>query len=394
MQEVELKRVWQIARAYLVSIGVWCGLSLFTGWQYRISNQELNIQSSLLDMLLLAESRGFAFALLTPPIFYFVRRYTAGTRHSFWLLSLYALGVGPFMVAYACIRWAVLPPWDAALQQYVSRTAHGPFELIHSGFADQITMYITIVVAAHAYEYLKRVRKQELERCEYQQALAASELQALKMQLHPHFLFNTLHGISTLIDNNQDSAKTMIIKLSSLLRTALQHSGSDLIPLQEELKFIGEYLDLEKMRFATRLTVAWYIAPDTDQVLVPQLILQPLVENAIRHGIAGSREAGFVEISSHRNDDLLELRVRNSARNHKPKESGVGLRNTEARLMHLYSGEATFSFTIAEDQTATATLLFPALGPSKQRFERPHTPERGETGSCVEVVKSRIVVPS
>jgi len=170
------------------------------------------------DMLRLAEARGFAFALLTPPMFYIVRRYIRRAKNLGQYLLACAAGVAPFMILYACIRWVILPPWSAALQRYVPRAGHSPMELIREGFADQITIYIAILVAAHAYEYFERARKQEMERYEYQQALAASELQALKMQLHPHFLFNTLHGISTLVDSDRDSAKAMIVKLSSLLR--------------------------------------------------------------------------------------------------------------------------------------------------------------------------------
>src|ERR1035438_10818355 len=102
-------------------------------------------------------------------------------------------------------------------------------------------IYIAIVVAAHGYEYLKCLRKEERERYEYQQALAASELQALKMQLHPHFLFNTLHGIATLVDSDPNTAKAMIVKLSSLLRKALDRDGSDLVPFGDELSFATEY---------------------------------------------------------------------------------------------------------------------------------------------------------
>lgn len=358
---MDLKRLQHVARAYVISIAVWSGLALLTGWQYRIFDQQLGIHSSLFDMLLLAESRGFAFALLTPPVFYFVRRYIAGMRHPFRYLGAYALGAGPFLVLYSCIRWVVLPPWDPALQQYVPRSAHSPFGLIHSGFADQVTIYIAIVVAAHAYQYFGRARKQEREKYQYQQALAASELQALKMQLHPHFLFNTLHGISTLVDTDGQRAKTMIVKLSSLLRTALEHSSSDLTPLQEELKFVAEYLDLEKMRLGNRFTVDWLIDPETQQLLVPQFILQPLMENAIQHGAASSREGGWIEISSRRCNGVFEVRIGNSIGAKKPAGTGVGLRNTEARLRHLYSGEATFSFTMCDDKTAVATLILPAL---------------------------------
>jgi LytS/YehU family sensor histidine kinase len=266
------------------------------------------------------------------------------------------------MLVYATVRWTILPPWSSPLQRFVTRSESSPLDLIRDGFADIITIYIATVVAAHAYGYFERVRSQELERSQYEQALAASELHSLKMQLHPHFLFNTLHGISTLIDSDGEGAKAMIVKLSGLLRIALEHSGSDLISLQEELKFIREYLDLEEMRFGTRLTVTQSIDPATLHMLVPQLILQPLIENAIQHGIAGSRENGWLEIVSRQTASGLELIVQNSVGDVKAKGSGVGLKNTVARLRHLYLNEARFSFEITKDHTATSKLSLPALG--------------------------------
>ncbi len=330
-------------------------------------------------MLLLAGSRGFAFAMLTPPIFYFARRSTSEVRNRARYVLLYSVGVIPFMLLYACIRWAVLPPWDGALQQYVPRSQHGPLELIHTGFADQITIYIAIVVAAHAYQYFEKVRKQDLERYEFQRALAASELQALKMQLHPHFLFNTLHGISTLIDTDQVTAKAMVVKLSTLLRRTLEHNGSDLIPLSEELKFIREYLDIENMRLGARLLVSWSIDPSTQQTLVPQLILQPLVENAIRHGIACSRDGGWLEVTSRKRGPSLELCIRNSVGNKRTAGIGVGLKNTEARLRNLYSDEASFSFVENEDCTATATVMLPALAFGMERLAAPSATDENAT---------------
>jgi two-component system LytT family sensor kinase len=358
---MKLKNLPQIGRGYLISIALWCGLSLLTGWQYRIFDQRMNIHSSLLEMLMLAEARGFTFALLTPPIFYFVRRYDAGMGHRVRYLGAFSFGVLPFMLLYACIHWIVIPPWDPALQRYVSRAQHSPLALIQSGFADQITMYIAIVVAAHAYEYFERVRRQELERVEYQRALAASELQMLKMQIHPHFLFNTLHGISTLIDNDGPNAKKMVVKLSRLLRAALEQNNSDLVTLQEEMKFIGEYLDIEKMRLGERLNVMISIDAGTEKYLIPQMLLQPLVENAIRYGAAASRDGGWIEILSRRGNGSFELRISNSV-GKRASGTGVGLRNTEARLRHLYSGDAIFSFCLSGEQTATAKLVLPALG--------------------------------
>ncbi len=351
----------QIAKAYLWSIGIWSALSSLTGWQYFIFDKSMKIQSTPGQMLILAEARGLAFALLAPPVFYFVGRNNFGSRNRLRYLLYCSLGAIPYMFTYACLRWLIFPLWDGPTHGFLPRTQTSPWLLVHDGFADIITIYVATVLAAHVYGYFRRARLQDLERAEYQQALAASELHALKMQLHPHFLFNTLHGISTLIDSDGATAKAMIVKLSSLLRTALESSGSDLIPLREELKFIREYLDLEKMRFGARLRVDWSIDPITGSMLVPQLILQPLVENAIRHGIASSRENGWIEVVARRQKNAVELQIRNSVGPGKPKGMGLGLHNTEARLQHLYSGEGTFSFALSEGGTATATLVLPHL---------------------------------
>lgn len=355
-------RVQPVLRAYAISIGLWAALSLLIGWNYYIFDQQVHIESSLQGMIYLAESRGLAYAVLMPVIFYVVRRHPLGLGRSYLLLVFYALGLVPFMLSYAVIRWAIIPTWDPGVQQYLGHNRSGPLAWLYSGFADQITIYIAIVVGAHAYEYFERVRTQQIERYEYQQALAVSELQALKMQLHPHFLFNTLHGISTLIDTDQKNAKAMVVKLSGLLRTALRYSGADLISLREELNFIREYLDLEAMRLGPRLKVEWFIDPATESMLVPQMILQPLVENAIQHGVAGQRGEGWIELFARKADNLLELKIRNSTAGARPEGTAVGLRNTQARLKHLYADEAALSFVIGDDHVAVMMLKFPALG--------------------------------
>jgi two-component system, LytTR family, sensor kinase len=359
---MDSSKLRHVAKAYLLSIGIWSALSLLTGWNYLIFDKAANLASNLSDMMLLAEGRGLAYALLTPPVFFLVKRYSpvAGLRVRY--LFVCVLGAAPYLVLCASVRWVICPPWNPNLGMFISRASSSPLDYIQTGFADIFSMYLATLLAAHSYNYLERVRNQDLEKSEYQQALATSELQALKMQIHPHFLFNTLHGISTLIDSDGKSAKAMILKLSNLLRTSLEHSGSDLVPLQEELKFIREYLDIEQMRFGSRLSVTWSIDPGTLNSLVPQLILQPLVENAIRHGIASSRENGWIEIASELTNQRLQLRIRNSAGGDRPKGTGVGLRNTQARLTHLYSDEAAFSFSADQGQTANAILVLPAFG--------------------------------
>jgi hypothetical protein len=354
-----------IARAYLMSISFWFGLSVLMGWQYRLLNQQSR-WPSFVDILTMAGARGFALALWTPPVIYLVRKYLSlsGIRVRYFLL--WAVGAAPFVLLNTGILYILIAPYDDVQQRYIARSFLGWVEAIRSGFADNIFIYFAIVVAAHAYEYFRRARTEALEASEFQRALAVSELQALKMQLHPHFLFNTLHGISTLVDSDPVLARAMIVKLSSLLRTALQKSDTDLIPLRDELTFVEEYLDLEKMRLGARLKISLRIHPDTLALLVPQLVLQPLVENAIRYGIASSREQGWIEIASTRKNEIFELRVLNSVGNKCQAGNGVGLRNTQARLQYLYSTEASFSFAIDDDGNAVATLVLPALGEHRE----------------------------
>ncbi len=158
----------------------------------------------------------------------------------------------------------------------------------------------------------------------------------------------------------------MIVKLSDLLRKTLEQSDADMITLQEELQFVSEYLDLEKMRFGARLNVKFSIDQNTQKLLIPHLILQPLVENAIRYGVAQSREKNWIEIASQQTHGKLKLRISNSFCGKVPSGTGLGLRNTVARLKYLYSEEATFSFVANEDRAAIVTLVVPVLGSHPQ----------------------------
>ena len=161
----------------------------------------------------------------------------------------------------------------------------------------------------------------------------------------------------------------MVLKVSNLLRTALQCASSHVISLDEELKFVDDYLGLEKMRLADRLEVRWQIDPAARQLLVPQLIMQPLVENAIFHGVACCRGGGWIEISSRRAEGMLEITIRNSVGRKRQAGMGLGLQNVRARLKHLYEDEATLSFNQGSDGVAIATLVLPAIGQQKDAMK-------------------------
>jgi sensor histidine kinase YesM len=153
----------------------------------------------------------------------------------------------------------------------------------------------------------------------------------------------------------------MIVKLSGLLRTALERNSVDLVSLQDELSFVKEYLDLEKMRLGSRLKIEWRVPPATYGMLAPQMILQPWVENAIRYGVSSAREGGWVAVAAGQKDGILEIQMRNSVGSETSSGTGVGLRNTEARLKYLYSGDASVRLTVSEDRIATVSVTLPAL---------------------------------
>lgn len=364
------RRLSGIATAYLWSSLVWLAFAPVLAGQDKLRILERGLHTSYWD-LLLAESGWFLVAaLLTPPIFWIVQRYPVSKEGGLRRVVAYVLGAASYVIVSVCLPWLLLPDWDPVTQQFKARSLHGLFLNAHL-FAFHIWDYFVTVVGAHAYGYFTRVRDQELERAELQQALAASELQALKSQFHPHFLFNTLQGISALTDTDNRRAKAMVLKLSHLLRTALRHDSVDLVTFDEELKFVEDYLGLEKIRLEDRLELRWNIQPATREMLVPQLIMQPLVENAIVHGVACRREGGWIEISSRREGNILEVRIRNCVGAKQQEGIGLGLRNTRARLKHLYSDEASCSFDADVGGAAAATLVLPAICSRSQAEKTP-----------------------
>jgi len=218
-------------------------------------------------------------------------------------------------------------------------------------FHQYLLYYALLLGIAHAVLYHGRYRERERAAERLAAGLAEARLQALKMQLQPHFLFNTLNAISALIPAEAKPARRMVARLGDLLRIALEHEATQEVTLREELAFLQPYLEIEQARLGHRLTVVMEIAPETLDARVPHLLLQPLVENAIRHGIAPRIEPGTVEISSASGEDgrFLHLEVRDDgpgvegdgqARTRK----GVGLANIQSRLAQLYDNGHRFAF--------------------------------------------------
>lgn len=209
-----------------------------------------------------------------------------------------------------------------------------------------LAVYFAIVAVLQAISYYEKYRERELKASRLETQLALSHLELLKTQLHPHFLFNTLNAISALMHKDVDAADRMIALLADLLRLAIDKDERHQVPLHTELEFLERYLEIEKIRFRDRLRVTLEIEPECLGAQVPKLILQPLVENSIRHGIAVRAAAGRVEIHARRRGDHLDLVVSDDGpglpQDPKTLREGVGLANTRARLEQLYGDEHRF----------------------------------------------------
>jgi two-component system, LytTR family, sensor kinase len=362
-------RARDVARSYALSIGFWLPLSVLVGWQTFVMARKEGLPVVLRELLLTYGARYLTVAILTPPVFYLVSRWplsAAKLRRA----AAYALGYAAFSCAFALIRWLLLPPWDEDRLGFGPRSLAALLDFGYTTFADVLLLYLGIVAVAHAYTYFVRGQRHEIERLELRQSLAQSELQALRTQLHPHFLFNTLQGIAALIETDTSRAHRMLTTLASLLRTALRHGSADLVPLREELQFVQEYVSLEQMRLGGRLQVQWHVQPQALLSLIPQLLLQPLVENAIVHGAAGAPQGGSLELHAWIEGDRLMVRITNSVADSARPGLGLGLANTRARLRYLYAGDARLEFTLdPKTRRAVTSLILPAFCSSPATLE-------------------------
>ena len=264
------------------------------------------------------------------------------------LLAVLGVGVAALQIAveYSADRLAVILSGNADLTVRVWLSGGGEggaldlayFVPRKIGFS--YVTFCALVFVVLAADYHRLYRDRELRAARLEGALARAQLRALQAQLQPHFLFNTLNTIATLIPEDPAAAEELVESLGELLRAALRDGGRDEIPLRQELDLLDQYLRIQERRFHDRLRVERAFAPDLADAMVPPLILQPLVENAIRHGVAARQGGGTVTVRTERSDDSLLLTVEDDGPGFQPESDGrligVGLANTRARLGQLY----------------------------------------------------------
>ena len=347
-----MRKVWTPPWRWV--FGVATVLSLFSFLQaYRLtlltSKPGMEVETGKLIVLNLA--LWYVPALLIPAIVWAARRFPFDTGHKVRAVLAHSIGAltfaGVHFLGMMSIRFLLSPdggkwpsmPWSRFLQARLLEQLDW-----------SLMVYAVVVGVSHAIAFYHESQERKLKSAQLETRLVEARLKTLEAELHPHFLFNTLHAISTLVHRDPEAADRMISRLSDLLRITFDRTGEPKVSLKEEIDFLQKYLDIEQTRFQDRLTVSVHVDPEGLDGEVPRMILQPLVENAIKHGIAGRNGGNQIHIAAGREGDRLWMQVRDNGvglqvRTLKALRTGVGLSNTRARLDCLYGRLYRLEFT-------------------------------------------------
>jgi two-component system LytT family sensor kinase len=291
----------------------------------------------------------YSWAALTPGILWLTRRFPFDRSTWKMAIPIHIAGVVIATSLHVVLTVALNMGTYWVIGESLDTWLHEIQEMLILNFDWEMMTYWTIVGVGTALRYLHEARAKELSAVQLETRLVEARLHTLQRQMQPHFLFNTLNTISALMHRDVDAADAMIARLSDLLRMSLQRVGVQEVPLKEELDFLSKYLEIEQTRFRDRLTVVFDVEAETLDALVPNLLLQPLVENAIKHGIGPRPTPGQIAVRARINGAMLELDVQDngvglSAARLTDFNRGVGLSNTRSRLDHLYGSLHRFEF--------------------------------------------------
>jgi signal transduction histidine kinase len=263
------------------------------------------------------------------------------------------------LLSHVILHGLHVGPWPIALQY---PPGLGAVTLVQ--IAGGLVIYGVLVALAYMEHYRRAFHDSEVQAAQLKAQVVTAELSSLRAQLCPHFLFNTLNSACGLIGEDPERAELMIAKLSQLLRLALQTDGIAEVPLAKELEFASAYLEVERIRFADRMRITIDVAPELRQLLVPNFLLQPLMENAVHHAVATSRDPCTLELVVKRQNGSLVIEVRDDGPGLLPgalerRREAIGLKTTRSRLEHLYG--SAFSFTVQNrpDGGAVAEVIVP-----------------------------------
>jgi CubicO group peptidase (beta-lactamase class C family) len=368
---LRMQTVWKW-RTLLWVLAAWTLVGFFRAADRYFSDpfQRQRLEFGLWEALAQSLLASYIWAAMTPAVVV-LAKHSLPTRANWAAPLSRLLAVGLALPVIHCAAYQLLYPLLMGFPCIVPVQLGAVKRLLPVAFPTHFVTYCAIVGATWTILYSRLSRERELRTSQMKTRVATARLEALKMQLHPHFLFNTLNSILPLVFRDRDAAARTVVRLGDLLRLSLQNEASDLIPLRKELEVLQVYLEIQETRFQDRLTVRLDVEREAEEALVPNLILQPLVENAIKHGIAARPGAGRVEILARRDGARLLLRVRDDGpgpsegppRDSPRREGGVGLRNTRDRLELLYANDHDFAFEGAPGRGCEVTLSFPLTYP-------------------------------
>ncbi|MHB8215507.1 MAG: sensor histidine kinase [Candidatus Sulfotelmatobacter sp.] len=346
---------------------IWCGVALFDATQtvFVMKAEGMHHAWGYLFITLLLS--WLPWALATPFVLRLGRRYPAAQwrRFSTWAAHISACAaVGLVYAAWVAGFEKLLNPW--AIAQGSETYSHLWLHKFYNGLLAHLILYSVILLVGYMVDSRERMAAQQTETAKLSEQLSKAQLSALRRQIEPHFLFNTLNAIAGLVrEKRNDAAVTMIAGLSDFLRRVVQDSDKQQVSLIEELEFTQKYLDIQKVRFADRLTVSMDVPEDLLPVQVPCLILQPMVENAVKHGIAKRVQGGAIRIAALRSNGTLTLSVCNDGPSlpvgWDKTQSGVGISNVRTRLQGLYGNKFELSLQNGDEGGVKALVSIPLI---------------------------------
>jgi hypothetical protein len=328
------------AMFWLVGFGAWTALALLATMQTAMSFSMRGQPIEWPRLLAWRAIDWYSCALFVPPFLWLVRRWPL--ERATWPRRL-PMYIGVTLIA-TIAKYALLFSLQGAL---IGAARTQSFGVVLAGNAiSELMIFWAVVGVLHAVEFYRRYREREALTLELRAQLSQSQLDVLRAQLHPHFLFNVLNAATVLVHRDPDAADAMLTRLGELLRHALRSDPRHETPLREELELLDRYLDIMRTRFGDRLTVRRTIPAEVESALVPTFVLQPLVENALEHGVDRVEESGCVEIDAARDGESLVLAVRDNGAGERTDAHaglGIGLTNTRARLAALYGDAASLA---------------------------------------------------
>ena len=364
------------APRWLWLAAIWFGLALFDATQnvFVMRAEGMHHHWGRLFFTLLIS--WLPWILATPLVLRLTRRYPPAQwkRFSTWAVHLAACGsIGVVQAAWVAMwedwlnPWALTPGPDPFPQLWLHKFSYG--------LLSSLVLYGLILLVDHVLDSREQLARHQTETARLNEQLSKAQLSALRRQIEPHFLFNTLNAIAGLVrEKRNDEAVNMIVRLSDFLRRVVEDSGRQQVPLGEELEFTQKYLDIQKARFAERLQFSVDVPQELLPAQVPSLILQPMVENAVKHGIARRVQGGAIRITASRANGTLTMRVYNDGPSlpvgWETSQSGIGILNVRTRLQSLYGDQFELSMRNQQPGGVEVTVSVPFVSEPASKMSK------------------------